>query len=202
MTDEMLDKIGIPYMLLDFNRVRKTSRFKELINSPYCVELMRVIAEDSITAKEGKKALQQLLENQELCEFDSNSGIAARTAADSTFRRAIAKLTEFGLVEEQPKKEEGRYINSFKLKHNLLLFKRKNGDWIPAAIFTCKNRQAIVKIGGAGGKTSTGDILDIVPDVNFCLGCRAKCSLFDRLKLLGQSRRPQQGGGRVKIGKK
>lgn len=191
---KILESANIHYKILEFNRYKKVSRFKELVDSPYTLELMRVIARDRVTARDGRKALQQELEIMELCELSAASGVAPRTAAESTFRQAIGRLSELDLVEETGKKVEGRYVNSYMLKYNLLLFKGEHGSWIPTVIFTCSRKQAILKkeIFRIGARDE--DILSILPSSNFCVECGAECEILKGLKRLDRIRKSPKKG--------
>jgi hypothetical protein len=189
MMFEVLKKAKIPHTVLEFDRYRGISRFKELIYSPYTLELMRIIASDRVTSREGRRKLQQMLNSQEVCELSASSGVAARTAPESTFRQAIGRLVEFGLVDEQLQKVEGRAVNTYRLKYNLLLFRGKDGNWIPAVILTCFKKHAIVKTNVAGNEARDEDILSIIPGSNFCTGCQMGCELSQQLRLLDRARK-------------
>ena len=184
MIINILEKAKIPYKILEFDRFRRMSRFKELMSSPTSLELMRILARDRLTAKDGRKKLQQGLELQEFCEWKTGMGNSPFTAPESTFRINIGRLVEYGLIEEQPRKTEGRYVNTYKLVYNLLLFKGERDNWVPTVIFTCPEKQAIVKVRPLGVEVRDEDMLSILPSSNFCVECKRKCELSQRLKRL------------------
>ncbi len=201
MIIEVLKKAKMPYTVLEFNRYKGVSRFRELICSPHTLELMRIIAKNWITSRDGRKMLQQILNKQEFCELDPNSGVMARIAPESTFRLAMGRLVEFDLVDEQFQKIDNRPINTYKLKHNLLLFRNRAGAWIPVIVFTCPEKQAIVKAYDTGDNPVDKDILEIIPRSSFCNNCRANCDLFKQLKIIDRLRELNKEGGNREPGK-
>ena len=167
------------YQILEFDRHRQRSRFARLLGSPVMLEMLAVLADGKVTAKEGREKLFERLQKMELERKKLGYVDFSKKVNQSTFYSCIQWLFENNLIEEGPFKVGGKYVNAYSLKSNFLLFKDEEDKWIPAMLFTCPRKQLILKTS----EITEQSLLENLPDSNLCAFCPEKkeCKLYPSL---------------------
>lgn len=186
MIQSVLEDAGLPYQILEYNRLQKKSRFSEIASSAIIREMLLVLASGELRPREGLEGLQDRIRKTDIDRRKKEYETFRKKPHQSTYYRALTWLCENGIVVPiSEKKSKGvGFATRYRLDSNILLFRNSDGGWIPAVIFVCPERLLLLE----GSEATEQNVLSLVPDSSMCEHCRKTdgCSLHETLGELSE----------------